>query len=874
MLNGTRKNEVCSWWLSFIERRADSFLVDMGYFLEALPQHYTDTPPESLDQVRVNLKLVQSAMQGSDKLESFVDKTTTEVYQMLDQLMDDMLYVLEGDWAQFDLGVSPTDQEKEMVRRDLNYLIKMKEMDHEIQEKRKEMKKGLEMSEVVPVAGLVMARFHIYECECKTALDIWGPKDKQEDPVPSIVDEGKELDSPNGDSDSTSSGYEITACEPLPSSEQLSSTFVSASAGAGARGSKIIKSTTALDILGFIRENRDGSVNLNVSDDEADQTPSTDTSEEKSESVNVMGFLLGQTPTLEGKDLNDKAATTVPNKLASLPQNTSDYLLKISLLRRTEASLQCDLEQLEKEEIDFEEEEREFWKMREHSEKSPPKGARSFLHKIKKRKKRLSQANLAVRRPTEEAISPADTFSPRSPEAMATPKPPGLVEWKSSTGLLSNGAGGSGIVFSGTHSFVSTGSLIQGASFDSSGRSNLERSLQERTLLLLDDEKPKKGGGKVDKHEKSEKHGKRRKGGHKQPKSPVSDTDHSPREQEAAASFPTSAPATSSQASPPAVSSPASAPATSSQASAPSLRFRAKQRPSKLLHNRSKSPSEYGNTTDNAIEDEVAPLNRSIAPLSTEYRRRSSKNALRPLALTNVPSKGIELGSPTPVHRGSSPTPPRTSSPRGWENRAASPQRGRLTVGHPNKEPIDRRLIFGSQPEVQTEAVPIPSSPPINIPKHPQITRSHSPVCSLSPRSSPPQTQYSNSRGSRSPTQLSGSGSHGRSPAHLHLSESGSRGRSPTQLSGSSSHGRSPTISSRSSPLYFSGSPPSPTAGYSSPFFPPRMREDSGRGDLIKLSHHLEDETGSPTPKNLKKTESKKKDPTISSFRQRSMVKD
>ena len=33
--------------------------------------------------------------------------------------------------------------------------------------------KKLELSEAVPVAGLVMARIHIYECECLTALDLW-----------------------------------------------------------------------------------------------------------------------------------------------------------------------------------------------------------------------------------------------------------------------------------------------------------------------------------------------------------------------------------------------------------------------------------------------------------------------------------------------------------------------------------------------------------------------------------------------------------------------------------------------------------------------------------------------------------------------------
>ena len=80
------------------------------------------------------------------------------------------------------------------LKRDHEYLVTMKEMDENIKKKRiaekdeeetKEgeggeggTKKGLEMTHVVPVAGLVMARFHIYECECLTALDLWDPAKK------------------------------------------------------------------------------------------------------------------------------------------------------------------------------------------------------------------------------------------------------------------------------------------------------------------------------------------------------------------------------------------------------------------------------------------------------------------------------------------------------------------------------------------------------------------------------------------------------------------------------------------------------------------------------------------------------------------------
>jgi len=52
----------------------------------------------------------------------------------------------------------------------------MKEMDGKIREK---WRKGLpelekvEMSDVVPVAGLIQARFSILYCELQTVLDMW-----------------------------------------------------------------------------------------------------------------------------------------------------------------------------------------------------------------------------------------------------------------------------------------------------------------------------------------------------------------------------------------------------------------------------------------------------------------------------------------------------------------------------------------------------------------------------------------------------------------------------------------------------------------------------------------------------------------------------
>ena len=64
----------------------------------------------------------------------------------------------------------------EIIKRDYEYLVKMKEMDLEIEREKREgkrEKKKLELSVVVPVAGLVMARFHMLFCEVNTAIEHW-----------------------------------------------------------------------------------------------------------------------------------------------------------------------------------------------------------------------------------------------------------------------------------------------------------------------------------------------------------------------------------------------------------------------------------------------------------------------------------------------------------------------------------------------------------------------------------------------------------------------------------------------------------------------------------------------------------------------------
>ena len=183
ILNGERKLEVCEWWLSHIEQKADEFLQECGYDLDALPTDYMNTPPSSLAKVEENLKiLVENMEQISESLDNFVEKTTAEVYVVLDELLVEMTYVLGCKWVGMSLPLQYSEERLKALERDRDYLLEMKQMDNEIKKKREDGKTegtGLEMTEVVPVAGLIMARFHIYECECATVLELWKSKDKK-----------------------------------------------------------------------------------------------------------------------------------------------------------------------------------------------------------------------------------------------------------------------------------------------------------------------------------------------------------------------------------------------------------------------------------------------------------------------------------------------------------------------------------------------------------------------------------------------------------------------------------------------------------------------------------------------------------------------
>jgi hypothetical protein len=185
IISGKRKNEVCDWWLSLIETRVDSYLSRHGYIPNSIPENYTDERPQSLEPVQHNLKLLEDTLAGrvdDEEFFEFISSTTKEIYEVLDVLKTEMAYLLHEDWSSWVSDVSLSDDVRKKLESDHAYLVEMKAMDEEIFRLKREKgpmseKKRIEMTTVVPISGLLIARLQVYACELTTVLDIWAPKE-------------------------------------------------------------------------------------------------------------------------------------------------------------------------------------------------------------------------------------------------------------------------------------------------------------------------------------------------------------------------------------------------------------------------------------------------------------------------------------------------------------------------------------------------------------------------------------------------------------------------------------------------------------------------------------------------------------------------
>ena len=167
--------------LEMILSEVDTFLNARGFLIDAVPPDYTDRPPEDMETINVNLEIVRDVMKqietGEADAESFMSDLTEKVYGHLTRLMEEMKYVLSDQWAYHVHDVTLSDRDRSKIQLDLDHILAMEARDREILEDRKSgtrVYRPLEMSAVVPVAGLILARFHMNLCELTTVVELWG----------------------------------------------------------------------------------------------------------------------------------------------------------------------------------------------------------------------------------------------------------------------------------------------------------------------------------------------------------------------------------------------------------------------------------------------------------------------------------------------------------------------------------------------------------------------------------------------------------------------------------------------------------------------------------------------------------------------------
>ena len=197
VVNGTKKQEITSWWLSVIQQRVQRFLTGLHFDFEAVPYDYIDTPPNSLETIRTNLKIIQEILDRSNDIhnvQQLLDNVKEDVYPKINLFLDnakaalceklnlslkdfsveaarDMLNEHERDLK--DQKDEPEHQELWGVwmvglLQDIEYLETIKRLEEE-------PVAGKGNLNVVPITGLVMSAFIRRETELRTVLEVWDP---------------------------------------------------------------------------------------------------------------------------------------------------------------------------------------------------------------------------------------------------------------------------------------------------------------------------------------------------------------------------------------------------------------------------------------------------------------------------------------------------------------------------------------------------------------------------------------------------------------------------------------------------------------------------------------------------------------------------
>jgi len=210
LLGGGKKQELTSWWLQKIENEVDLFLEKRGYEFGAVPFHYLDVPPRSMNDIRGNLGIIRSILRSiqnqnrnHDVFSRLIEPLSKEIYERISLFKEELKVVL---WDELnDMGavcvpisflISPSfssDLKQTMMakakegisinERGTTLLSSLRELSSDL-EYLEEMERleasffissngNRKLSDIVPITGLIVSKFHRLENELKTVQQHW-----------------------------------------------------------------------------------------------------------------------------------------------------------------------------------------------------------------------------------------------------------------------------------------------------------------------------------------------------------------------------------------------------------------------------------------------------------------------------------------------------------------------------------------------------------------------------------------------------------------------------------------------------------------------------------------------------------------------------
>ena len=190
LMNGTKKKNLMEWWLSYVDTSSRKFLRDLGYDFFAVPIDYIQIPPQDIEPVKYNLRILTEILDKSNDVHqvlSFIKTISDEIYLNIQEFEDKAIIVLSEhfgvDPEVFDLKLSQELHQDALVdkkdsdvvvkwvddmMKDIEYLRTMKEMENKVDKGGK-----VKLSNVVPISGLILSSFFRKENEMKTVLELW-----------------------------------------------------------------------------------------------------------------------------------------------------------------------------------------------------------------------------------------------------------------------------------------------------------------------------------------------------------------------------------------------------------------------------------------------------------------------------------------------------------------------------------------------------------------------------------------------------------------------------------------------------------------------------------------------------------------------------